>query len=78
MQQATNDVSQMGTEELVEDELQVGTNGEGSSRPPPSSAVLDGRKELFCELSRVGAGKGSTLAAIRQVFGEAGHTTKTT
>ena len=24
MQQATNDVSQMGTEELVEDELQVG------------------------------------------------------
>ena len=24
MQQATNDVSQMGTEELMEDELQVG------------------------------------------------------
>ena len=50
----------------------------GSSRPPTSSAVLNSWKELFCEFTRVGAGGGSTPAAIRQVFGEAGHTTKTT
>ena len=29
-------------------------------------------------MGRVGAGEGSTPTAIRQVFGEAGHTTKTT
>ena len=50
----------------------------GSSRPPTSSAVLNSWKELFCEFTRVGAGEGSTPTAIRQVFGEAGHTTKTT
>ena len=50
----------------------------GSRRPPPSSVVLDHWNELFCEFSRVGAGRGQPLAAIRQVFGEAGHTTKTT
>ena len=37
-----------------------------------TSAIFSrpGRLErLFCESTRVGAGKGSTLAAIRQVFG---------
>ena len=55
-----------------------GTHGRGSHRPPPSSAVRDGWKGLFCESTRVGAREGSTPGAIRQVFGGAGHTTKTT